>query len=158
VPITDIRCMSLALYNNQLVCLVNDGSTSVWSIEEIEIFYFSTPCFERRLDHFEDDWGLKWNLLPNISANINIKCHSYLLLRSVHGIVLMGNVAEVDFMLYDLIIGICLPAIINDFSMLHISDSQWPLFEHHHPLIEKGNIFGIVPDVDSLDDIPPLLE
>ena len=46
VPITDIRCMSLALYNNQLVCLVNDGSTSVWSIEEIENFDFSTPCLE----------------------------------------------------------------------------------------------------------------
>ena len=158
VPITDIRCMSLALYNNQLVCLVNDGSTSVWSIEEIENFDFSTPCFEQWLDYFEDDWGLKWNLLPDISADINIKCHGYLPLRSVHGIVLMCNVADVDFMLYDLITSICLPTIINDVSMLHISDSQWPLFEHHHPLTEKGNIFGIVPDVDFVDDIPPLLE
>lgn len=70
----------------------------------------------------------------------------------------MCNVADVDFMLYDLIIGICLPTIINDAFKLHISDSQWPLFEHHHPLIEKSNIFGIVPDVDFVDDIPPLLK
>jgi hypothetical protein len=40
VPITDIRCMSLALYNNQLICLINDGSTFVWSIEEVENFQF----------------------------------------------------------------------------------------------------------------------
>ena len=76
----------------------------------------------------------------------------------MHGIVLMCNFEELHFILYDLITGICLPTTINDVSMLHISDSQWPLFEHHNPLIENGNIFGIVPDVDFVDDIPPLLE
>jgi hypothetical protein len=40
VPITNIRCMSLELYNNQLICLINDGSTFVWSIEEVENFQF----------------------------------------------------------------------------------------------------------------------
>ena len=158
VPIIDIRCMSLALYNNQLVCLINDGLTSVWFIEEIENFDFSTTCFKRRWDYCEDDWGLKWNLFPNISAYININCHGYLPLRSVHGIVLMCNVTEVHFMLFDLSTGICLPTNINHVSMLHIFDSEWPLFEHHNPLIEKGNNFGIAPDVDFVDDIPPLLE
>ena len=78
MPITNIRCMSLALYNNQLVCLINDGSSSVWSIEEIENFDFFTPCLEGRLDYFEDDWGFKWNLFPDISIDINIKIHGYL--------------------------------------------------------------------------------
>ena len=113
---------------------------------------------ERRLDYFEDDWGLKWNLLRDISADINIKCHGYLPLRLVHGIVLMCNFVELHFMLYDLITCICVPTTIHDVSMLHISDSELPLYEHYNPLIDNGNIFGIVPDVDSVDDIPPLLE
>jgi hypothetical protein len=39
--------MSLALYKNQLICLINDGSTFVWSIEEVENFQFGQPCLEQ---------------------------------------------------------------------------------------------------------------
>jgi hypothetical protein len=42
-PITDIPCMSLELYNNQLICLINAGSTSIWSIEELDNFQFGKP-------------------------------------------------------------------------------------------------------------------
>ena len=134
--------MSLALYNNQFICLINDGSTSVWALEEIENFQFSTHCLERRLDYFEDDWGFKWTLLHDISIDINIKCHGYLPLRSLHQLVLMCNLAELHFILYDLMIGICLQITLNDVSMLHNFDSHSPLFQHHSPLIENGNMFG----------------
>jgi len=41
IPIVDIQCyMSLGLYKNQLVCVVNNGHTFVWSLEEIENFQF----------------------------------------------------------------------------------------------------------------------
>ena len=158
VPITHIRCMPLALYNNQLNFLINDGSTSVWALEEIENFQFFPRCLEQQLDYFEDDWGFKWILLHDISADINIKCHGYLPLRSLHQLVLMCNLAELHFILYDLMIDICLQTTLNDVSMLHNFDSHSPLFQHHSPLIENGNIFGILPHVDSVDDIPPLIE
>ena len=87
--ITDIRCMSLAVCKNQLICLVNDGSTSVWSIEEIDNFQFGHSCIEQRTDSFEDDWGFIWKLLEEIFTNINSKCPSYLPFRTVQGVVLM---------------------------------------------------------------------
>ena len=49
VPITDIRCMSLAIYMNHLICLVNDGSTSIWSIEELDHFQFGQPLLNEEL-------------------------------------------------------------------------------------------------------------
>ena len=63
---------------NQLICLVNDGSISVWSIEELDHFQFVQPCVQRRIDYFEDDWGFRWKLLEEISTCINRKCLGYL--------------------------------------------------------------------------------
>ena len=66
--------MSLAICKNQLICLINDGSTSVWSIEEIDNFQLGHPCVEQRVDYFKDDWGFRWKLLEEMSTDINIKC------------------------------------------------------------------------------------
>ena len=38
VPINDIRCMALASYNNQFLCIINIDSTSILCIEELENF------------------------------------------------------------------------------------------------------------------------
>ena len=50
VPITEIRCMSLAICKNQLICLINDGSTFVWSIEEIDNFQLVTRVLNEELN------------------------------------------------------------------------------------------------------------
>ena len=130
--------MPLALYNNQLICLINDGSTSVWAIEETYNFQFSTRSLEWWLDYFKDDWGFKWTLLHDISVDINIKCHGYLPLRSLHQLVLMCNLAELHFILYDLMTGICLETTLNDVSMLHNFDSHSPLFQPIVPWLKMG--------------------
>jgi hypothetical protein len=156
VPIPDIRCMSLALYNNQLICLINDGSTSVWSIEEVDNFIFGEPSIERSLECFEDDWGFKWNLLQHLSTDINIKCPGYLPFRTVDEIVLMCKNNEVPLMFYDLMTGSCVPTNMTNVSMLQNSELRFPFQDQFNDLIENGNVFPLLPNMDSVDDIPPL--
>jgi hypothetical protein len=156
VPITDIRCMSLSLYNNQLICIINDGSTSVWCIEEVDNFQFGQPCIEQSLDYFEDDWGFKWSLLKHLSTDINQKCPGYLPFRTVGGIVLMCNNSKLPVMFYDLMTGLCFPTNITDVSILHNYGLTFPFQGHFNDLIEKGNVFPLLPNMDSVDDIPPL--
>ena len=50
VPISDIRCMSLEIYMNQLICLVIYRSTSVWSIEELDHFQFGHCVLNEELN------------------------------------------------------------------------------------------------------------
>ena len=81
--------MSLEICKNQLICLIDDGSTFVWSIEKIDNFQFGQSCIERRIDYFEDDWGFQWKLLEEMSIDINIKCPGYLPFRTGQGVVIM---------------------------------------------------------------------
>lgn len=105
VPIIDIRCMSLEIYTNQCICLVNVDSITLWSVKELKKFQFGQPCVNRRNDYFEDDCGFIWKLLEEISRDINSKCPGYLPFQIVHGVVVMFNFSEVHFLLYDMIIG-----------------------------------------------------
>lgn len=113
--------MSLAIYMNQLICLVNDGSTSVWSIEELDHFQFGQSSFERRIDYFEDDSGFRWKLLEEISTDINSKFPRYLVFRIVHGLILMWNSSEVPFLLYDMLNHIFFPINIDNSNNEQIS-------------------------------------
>ena len=67
--------MSLEICKNQLICLIDDGSTSVWSIKEIDNFPFCHPCVEQRIDYFEDDWGFRWKLLEEMKNTIHLLLH-----------------------------------------------------------------------------------
>jgi hypothetical protein len=156
VSITDIQCMSLALYNNQLICLINDGSTSVWAIEEVENFQFGQACSEPRLDYFEDDWGFKWTLLEEISTDINKKCPGYLPFRALHGTILMCNYNNIPFMFYNLITRLCIPIAIDNVSNEQSYGFNFPTVENFNDLIESGYVFPLIPNMDSMDDIPTL--
>jgi len=148
--------MSLALYNNQLICLINDGSTSVWAIEEVENFQFGQACSEPRLDYFEDDWGFKWTLLEEISADINKKCPGYLPFRALHGTILMCNYNNIPFMFYNLITRLCIPIAIDNVSNEQSYGFNFPTVENFNDLIESGYVFPLIPNMDSMDDIPTL--
>jgi len=74
LPIIDIQCMTLGLYKNQLVCVVNNGLVSFWSLEEIENFEFGGGLKERSIEYFEDDWWYRWSLLKQIFVDIHKKC------------------------------------------------------------------------------------
>ena len=156
VPITDIRCMSLAVCKNELICLINDGSTSVWSIEEIDNFQFGHPCIERRTDYFEDDWGFRWKLLEEMSMDINMKCPGYLPLRTVQGVVLMCKCSEVPFVLYDMMASLCFPIDIDNSTNQQMNGFWSPTLQDCNDLIESGNVFAIAPRMDSIDEITPL--
>ena len=141
---------------NKLICLINNGSTFVWSIEELDHFQFGQPCVERRIDYFEYDWGFRWKLLEEISTDINSKCPSYLLFRAVHGLFLMCNCSEVPFLLYGMMTSICFPTDIDNSTNEQMFGFWYPTLEDDNDLVEYGNAFAIAPRLDSVDEIPPL--
>ena len=146
----------IGIIQNQLICLINDGSTSVWSIEEVDNFIFGQPTIEWSLECFEDDWGFKWNLLQHLSTYINIKCPRYLPFRTVDGIVLMCNNNEVPLMFYNLMTSSSVPTNITNVSILQNSGLRFPFQDHCNDLIENGNVFPLLPNMDFVDGIPPL--
>ena len=52
--------------------------------------------------------------------------------------------------------GLCFPTNITDVSILHNYGLTFPFQGHFNDLIEKGNVFPLLPNMDSVDDIPPL--
>ena len=89
VPLPHICSMTLAIYKEQLVVIINRGPITVWSIEEVHYFNFGELHTEWSYHCFEDEWGFKWTCLQTISANINATCAGYLPFNFVNAKVFM---------------------------------------------------------------------
>ena len=103
VPLLDIRSMTLAIYKEQLVFIINRGPITVWSIEEVQDFDFGELHMQWSYHCFEDEWGFKWTCLQTISANINATCAGYLPFSFVNEKVFMCDYGRVAMILYDLL-------------------------------------------------------
>lgn len=156
VPIVDIQCMSLGLYKNQLVCVINNGSTYVWSLEKVENFEFGRLLKEQSLEYLEDDRGDSWSLLQFVSLDINTKFSGYIPLHIVGEKVLMLNWSGVQLKLYDLLSGIWKTPILDGLSMLEESCFYLQTIEEFDDFIENENIFSLIANADSIVNIPPL--
>ena len=86
----------------------------------------------------------------------NKNCPRYLPFRTIGAKVLMWNSIELPFKLYDLMTSLCVPINITHFSMLQNSGLRFPFEDHFNDLIENENIFPLLPNMDFVDDIPPL--
>ena len=94
--------MCLSIHCNQLICLVNDGFTSIWSIYEIRDLKRGQHRLQQIESHFEDGRGLNWTLLQYMMRDINIYCSFYLPFRAVGSSILMCKNDEFPFIYYDL--------------------------------------------------------
>ena len=69
---------------------------------------------------------------------------------------LMCNNNEVPLIFYDLMIGSSVPTNITNVSMLQNFGFRFPFQDQCNDLFENGNVFPLLPNMDSVDDIPPL--
>jgi len=110
--------MSLGIYNDQLISIINNGTNSVWTINKVPSFYFGQRSNNWTIHCFEDIWGFKWTMLQNISADINTKCRCYLPFRYVNGIPLMCKSPRAPYLIYNFSNGSVIQTNVENICML----------------------------------------
>lgn len=91
-----------------------------------------------------------------MSIDINKKCLGYLQIQIIHCIVFMCNCSDVPFLLYDLMISLCITSTIDNVMNEWISRFLFAMLDNWNDLIESGRVFPLVPSMDSINEIPTL--
>ena len=68
----------------------------------------------------------------------------------------MCNYKDVPFLFYNLMTGLCMPTTIDNVSNEQRYGFHFPKIENFNDLIESINVFPLIPNMDSVNDIPPL--
>ena len=149
------RSMCLTLHCNRLICLVNDGFTSIWCIDEIQDFKRGQHCVQQTDSHFEDGRGLRWTLLQGMTRNINIHCSDYLPFRAVGTSILMCKNAEIPFIYYDLETCSVTHLSVDERSSLPNQRLPLPANNQCSNIIMYKNFFPLTPGMVFFNDFLP---
>ena len=147
--------MCLNLHCNQLICLVNDGFTSIWCIDEIQDFKCGQHCVQQTDSHFKDGRGLRWTLLQGMTRNINIRCSDYLPFRAVGNSILMCKNAEIPFIYYDLETCSVTHLVVDERSSLPNHWLPFPPNNQCSNIIMYKNLFPLTPSMVLFNDLLP---
>ena len=72
------RSMCLTIHQNQLICLVNNGRTTIWSITEMIDLRLDASAVQEGHGFWIFGRYFIWTLLENMTFHINTHCWRYL--------------------------------------------------------------------------------
>ena len=96
------RSICLTIHQNQLICLVNDGRTTIWSITEMTNLRLNASIVQEVHGFWIFGRDLRWTLLEDMTFHINTHCRKYLLFRAMGRFIVMCRYGRISFIYYDL--------------------------------------------------------
>ena len=96
------RSMCLTIHQNQLLCLVNDGRKTIWSINEMTDLRLDASAVQEVHGFWIFGRDLRWTLLEDMTFHINTHCRRYLPFRAMGSFILMCRYGQIPFRYYDL--------------------------------------------------------
>ena len=148
--------MCLTIHQNQLIFLVNDGRTTIWSTSEMkDLRHDACPVQEVHVFYIFGVY-LRWSLLKNMTTHINTHCPRYLTFRVVGIFILMCMYGQIPFIYYDL----------NTFKVTHIGPNEgsllpslcfpMPIDNECTNIIMSKFFFPLTISIEGFDDFLPL--
>ena len=136
-----------------MICLVNDGRTTIWSITEMTDLRLDASAVQEVHGIWIFGRGFRWTLLEYMAFHINTHCRMYIPFRYVGSFILMCRYVQILFIYFDL----------NNCRVTHVGDNEGSLLQiHRFPtpidsactnIIMSRNFFPLTPSMEVFDDL-----
>ena len=149
------RSMCLTVHQNQLLCLVNDGRTTIWSITEMIDMRISASAVEEVHGFWIFGRDLRWTLLEVMTFHINTRCPRYLPFRAVGSFILMCRYGQTPYIYYDL--NTCRVTRVgpDEGSLLRSHGLPLPVDIQCTNIVMSRNFFPLTPSMKAFEDLLP---
>ena len=147
--------MCLNVHQNQLLFLVNDGRTTIWSITEMIDLRIGASAVEEVHGFWIFGRYLRWTLLEVMTLHINTRCPRYHPFRVVGSFISMCRYGQIPYIYYDL----------NTCRVTHVGPDEGSLLRIHlfpmavdiqcNNIVMSRNIFPLTPCMKAFDDLLP---
>ena len=138
-----------------MLCLLNDGRTTIWSITEITDLRLGASAVQEVHGFWIFGRGLRWTILEDMTFHINTHCRGYLPFQGVGSFILMCRYGQIPYIYYEL----------NTCKVTHVGPDEGSLLRSHRlpmpvdiqctNIVMSRNFFPLTPSMKAFEDLLP---